>query len=245
MKRILIALTIALAAPAMIGAPAMAQFGFGGVVFDPRNFAQNLLTAARTLRQINNQVQQIQNEIEMLENQARNLERLPDSIADQIKGRLLIVDQLLRSAQGISYRIDEIEGQYEIVYRETYGDSPPPAPVILEKAQAAWRQSREGYKHALQVQASVVQNIRVDMSDLQSVMGQSQGAAGNLQAVQAGNQINAITAGQLMQIQELLAAQYRAEALEQSRLLAEQERGRARLRRFLDDEDTVYSGGGR
>src|SRR5690606_22566785 len=35
-------------------APAHAQFG--GVVFDPSNYAQNVLTAARTLQQINNQI---------------------------------------------------------------------------------------------------------------------------------------------------------------------------------------------
>jgi len=36
-----------------------------------------------------------------------------------------------------------------------------------------------------------------------------------------------------MQMQELLAAHYRAEALERSRVLSEQERGRDRLHRFL------------
>ena len=59
----------------------------------------------------------------MLENQARNLERLPDSIAGQIRDRLLAVDELIRAAEGISYRVDEIEGEYERIYRESYGDT--------------------------------------------------------------------------------------------------------------------------
>jgi hypothetical protein len=40
-------------------------------VFDPSNYSQNMLTAARTLQQINNQIQSLQNEAQMLLNQAR------------------------------------------------------------------------------------------------------------------------------------------------------------------------------
>lgn len=36
--------------------PAYALFGFGDIVFDPSNYAENVLTAARTLEQINNQI---------------------------------------------------------------------------------------------------------------------------------------------------------------------------------------------
>jgi conjugative transfer region protein TrbK len=47
-------------APVVAPMPAYAQFGFGGIVYDPTNYAQNVLTAARSLSQINNQIQQIQ-----------------------------------------------------------------------------------------------------------------------------------------------------------------------------------------
>ena len=43
------------------------------VVFDPNNYAQNVLTAARELQQINNQITSLQNQAQMLINQARNL----------------------------------------------------------------------------------------------------------------------------------------------------------------------------
>src|SRR3546814_13534112 len=45
-------------------------------VFDPANFQENLLTAARTLEQINNQVRQLQNQAQMLANQERDLNGL-------------------------------------------------------------------------------------------------------------------------------------------------------------------------
>ena len=59
--------------------PAYALFGVGDVVIDPTNLAQNILTAARTLEMINNQITQLQNEAQMLINQGRNLANLPHS----------------------------------------------------------------------------------------------------------------------------------------------------------------------
>ena len=54
---------------------AHAQF----TVFDPSNYAQNVLTAARTLESVNNQIRSLQNEAEMLIGQARSLANLPFS----------------------------------------------------------------------------------------------------------------------------------------------------------------------
>jgi type IV secretion system protein TrbJ len=213
---------------------AQAQF-FGGIVYDPSNHAQNILTAVRSLQQVNQQIKQLANEIQMLQNMATNLKNLPTSIADDLRTKLLTVDSLIKVAQGIAYQVATIDAEYEKLYRETYGATPPPTPVIVADARDAWKQSREGYKHALQVQAQVVANIRDDVEKLHGLVGDSQGAAGNLEVLQAGNQIAALSAEQMMQIQTLLAAQYRAEALEQSRELAERERGRARLNRFLGD----------
>ncbi|MEJ1968438.1 MAG: hypothetical protein WDN03_07370 [Rhizomicrobium sp.] len=48
-------------------APVQAQW----VVFDPQNYAQDLIQAARALQQINNQIQSLQNEAMMLQNMGR------------------------------------------------------------------------------------------------------------------------------------------------------------------------------
>ena len=55
------------------------------VVFDPNNYAQNVLTAARALQQINNQITSLQNQAQMLINQARNLASLPYSSLQQLQ----------------------------------------------------------------------------------------------------------------------------------------------------------------
>src|SRR3546814_11791157 len=42
-------------------------------VFDPSNYSPNILTAARTLQQVNNQIRMLQNQAQNLTHQARNL----------------------------------------------------------------------------------------------------------------------------------------------------------------------------
>lgn len=211
---------------------AEAQFG-GGIVYDPANHTQNILSAARALEEITNQVQQLAHEIEMLENMARDLERLPDSIASDILRRMRRIEDLMRQAEGIGYGVDEVEREYEEIYPETYGETPPDAQVLVEDARRRWRQSRSAFRESLTVTASVVETSRADSESLNNLLGQSQSAAGNLQVLQAGNQIEALQTEQLMQIEAIMAAHYRAEALDRARELAEAERGRARTKTFL------------
>ena len=69
------------------------------VVFDPNNYAQNVLTAARALQQINNQILSLQNQAQMLINQARNLASLPYSSLLQLEQSIQRIQQLLAQAQ--------------------------------------------------------------------------------------------------------------------------------------------------
>ena len=80
MKRLVAVLLIG----ACLAPPAHAQI----TVFDPSNFIQNSLTAARSLQEINNQLQQLTNEATMLVNEARNLTSLPFSIVAQLRATL-------------------------------------------------------------------------------------------------------------------------------------------------------------
>src|SRR5258707_118441 len=76
--------------------PARAQ----SIVFDPNNYVQNVLTAARALQQINNQITSLQNQAQMLINQARNLANLPYSSLHQLQLSIQRTQQLLAQAQG-------------------------------------------------------------------------------------------------------------------------------------------------
>ena len=82
---------------------------------------------------------------------------------------------------------------------------------------------------------SAVHAVYGSSESLDRLIADSQSAVGNLQVAQAGNQIEALQTEQLMQMEAMMAAHYRAEALERARQLAEAERGRARTRAFLGE----------
>src|SRR5712671_2733392 len=69
------------------------------VVYDPSNYAQNVLQAARALQQLNNQITSLQNQTQMLLNQVRNLTSLPYSSLRAIDQSILRTQQLLNQAQ--------------------------------------------------------------------------------------------------------------------------------------------------
>ncbi|WP_331171953.1 DUF4141 domain-containing protein, partial [Rhodopseudomonas sp.] len=75
----------------MLATPAAAQW----TVFDPTNYAQNVLTAARELPQINNQIQQIENQTQSLINQAKNLASMPYSLVSTITSQIQRTEQLI------------------------------------------------------------------------------------------------------------------------------------------------------
>ena len=75
--------------------------------------------------------------------------------------------------------------------------------------------------------------LRRDQHLLDRLLGDSQMAAGGLQAAQAGNQLTALAAKQAMQLQNLLAASGRAEALDRARQIVTHTQAEARFRRFM------------
>ncbi|MEM0985117.1 MAG: P-type conjugative transfer protein TrbJ [Pseudomonadota bacterium] len=220
--------------------PASAQL----VTYDPANHIQSIIQAVQAVESVTYQIEQLANEIEMLENMARNLETLPVHVAEGlIRERIARIRELMARAEGIGYSVEEIEEEYEEVYPETYGDTPPDSAVLVEEARQRWQQSRTAYRQTLIVSAGALEDNETDAAAISELVAASQSAVGNLQAAQAGNQIEAIQTEQLMQIEAIMAAHYRAEALERARQLAEEERARARLINFLGD-DSAYTPGG-
>ena len=236
MKRLLASALIC-AAPLVITAPpASAQLFGGGIVYDPANHTQNILTAVRSLQQINQQIQQLSHEIEMLENMARNLESLDMELAGAIiADRVRRIHELMEEARGIGYRVDDIERQYDTLYPLSHGGTPPRQAELVAAARERWTQSRAAFRDTLATSALILEDNTDDALAIGELITGSQEAAGALEVSQAGNQLQGLTIEQLMQMETMMAAFYRAQAMERSRELAEAERGRARTKSFLAD----------
>ena len=201
-------------------------------VFDATNYTQNLLQAARALEQINHQIQSLQNEATMLQNMARNLERIDFPQLQQISSSLKQVDQLMGEAQGIGFKVNELEQKFRTMFPGSVDRT------LRNDGRAAEARSRldsalEGFRHSMTVQAEVVSNIRDDAQLLSELSKRSEGAVGSLQAQQATNQLLALSTKQQLQLQTMMAAEFRSQATERARRVQAEAEAKAATRRFL------------
>ena len=200
------------------------------IVYDPTNYASNVLQAARALQQINNQIQQIQQASTSLINEAKNLASLPLSTLSTLQQQVQQTRTLLAQAQRIAYDVQSIQSAF--ANRYTGSALTGTGAQMVANADARWQDSVGAFQDALQVQAGIVGNIDGARTTLNSLVSASQSATGALQAAQAGNQLLALQSQQLADLTAALAAQGRAQALEAARNTATEAEGRERFRRF-------------
>ena len=221
--------SIALGGAALVSAaPAAAQMA----VFDGTNYAQNLLQAARALEQINHQVQSLQNEASMLQNMATNLKALDFPQLQRISAAMGGINQLMSQAQGIQYKVVGLDAQVKGLFPGVAGQALTGSQQVAA-ARARLDAATAAYKQAMSVQAEVAENVRADAGTLGELAASSQGSVGALQVGQAANQLMALSIKQQLQLQTLMASEYRAAAIDRARRAQAEEDGRATTQRFL------------
>jgi type IV secretion system protein TrbJ len=229
----------ALAAFAAVGllaavAPAQAQW----IVYDPTNFSQNVLTAARELQQVNNEIQSLENQATMLINQAKNLASLPYSSLAQLEASITRTQQLLSQAQNIAYNVTTIDQAFTQVYPQSYASTTSTTQLMVD-AQTRWQNARAAYQDSMNVQAGVVQNLDNARTQINALISSSQSASGALQAAQSGNQIMGLATQQLADLTGVIAAMARAQSLDSTAKLESKAQAQQQLNNFLN-EGTGY-----
>lgn len=202
------------------------------IVFDPSNYSQNILTAARTLQQINNQIRMLQNQAQSLINEAKNLTTISFPEIQAITQTLQQIDQLMGQAQGIQFKIANLDQQFRALFPQSFNQALSNNQHVID-AKARLDTQMAAFKQAMGIQAQVVENVTADASTLNSIVSRSQSAQGALQVAQATNQLLALTAKQQFQIQNLMAAQYRAQSIEQASRAQAQSDAQAATKKFL------------
>jgi P-type conjugative transfer protein TrbJ len=207
--------------------PSQAQI----TVFDPANYAQSVLTAARELQQVNNQIQQIENQTTSLINQAKNLASLPYSMVATITSQIQKTEQLLAQAQKIAYSVTIINQAFTTNYGAinlSLSDQ-----QMIAQAKSRWQTSVAGYQDAMNIQAGVVTNITTSRTTMNGLTTASQSATGALQAAQATNQLLGLVSQQLADLIAVMAAQGRAQSLSAAAEATNQDQAATQLNRFL------------
>jgi len=230
----LMAATAIMTCAIMPSSPAMAI-----PVFDVSNYTQNVLTAARTLQQINNQIQSLQNQATMLTNMGKHLQRLDFSSLSEISRSMQRIGTLMNQAEGIAFDLASTDEALRKQFPAAF-DTALSTNEIIAQAHARYQASMQGYRQTMRVQSQVVENIQSDATLLTELVRQSQSASGSLQIGQATNQLIALSTRQQLQIQQMMATQYRADALERAREQQAMEAAREQSRRFIGNS-TIYT----
>jgi P-type conjugative transfer protein TrbJ len=105
-----------LALLALVGTPAIAQAQFGligsGIVFDPSNFARNVLHYARRLEQMDLQRQELRLQITAMR-------KLRNPSWRQITAALVQMDGLMQQGQSLAYSLRAIDAEFQRTFPGT------------------------------------------------------------------------------------------------------------------------------
>jgi type IV secretion system protein TrbJ len=200
------------------------------VVYDPSNYAQNVMQAARALQQINNQIQQLENQTQSLINQAKHLVSLP-SLVSTITSQIQRTEQLIAQAQRIAYSVSTIDQAFKTNYGAI--NLNVSQQQMIAQSQQRWQNSVAGLQDAMRMQATVVGNIPTSRASVTTLGASSQSAPGALQAIQVNNQLLVQISQQLADLIALQAAHSRAQTLVAAANATDQNQAMGQLSTFL------------
>lgn len=223
---------LALAGSIVVAACIAATDARGLTVFDPQNYGQNLLTAARALQSIQNQVSQLQNQAQQLLRMDVNLQPLGGGIGTDLQGTLSQLRARIGEGNALALKVRETDAAFERLYPTAFGASVTNDDLV-RAARSRWEEAHGGFRRAAMLQGQVTESIDGDGRLLDRVLLRSQGSVGALQVAQAGNELAALNVKQALQLQALLAVQHRADSAERLRTLVAEEEGRQRFRSFV------------
>ncbi len=207
------------AAMALALAVSTGQSYAGGIpVFDGAAVAQAIQNVVHQVSQINNQVQMIQNQINALKGS-------PFTLAPQVVQSLMQMKNTLDQATALTHNPATISSEFQSTFPQSFA-------AVANMAQIAANLNNQvdmilnSTEDAALLQARVASSMPQIASNVQQALALSNAAVGQTQAIQAGNQLNAVLSTQLNQLNSLMIAEQRTAALERA---AEQSRAKAAL----------------
>lgn len=219
-KSILAAKTFALSATVVL---VICQPASAGIpVADGLNLSQTTVTAMQQVAQVTKQIQQYKTQLEQYENMLQNTVAPGAYIWSEVNS---VINKVVSAQQTLDYyknqsgSIDSYLSKYENV--NYYRNSPCFQPGGCSDSERAALETRraDSSDAVKRANADVIksvdqqqQTLNTDAQKLQQLQSQATGATGQMQALQAANQLAAAQGNQLLQIRGMLLAQNQAAA---------------------------------
>lgn len=187
-----------------VATPAHAQFA----VFDAAGLAEAAADALKQAQLIINTADQIEYTLAQIELMQKNLNKLSVSDWRSLQSTYYQLQGAYYQAKYIGMRWERIADQYDRLY-EKYDPKIHDGKTYQAKRKAWAAQTDDSIKNAMQTHG-VVENYDERDVSLSKMLEASQDAPGILAAVQAGNEISAVIARQLMELTKIIVADSRA-----------------------------------
>jgi P-type conjugative transfer protein TrbJ len=188
------------------------------IVFDPSNYASNLIQQFESIKQtimqgtmIANQAIQIEHEVQSLIYQAQNLQKNPLQLLSQLKSLWNQYNNIMRDAEGLSYSLAQSGAQFTTAYPHLAGT--PIGASIADMGAASSRMLasiRAASVTAVKSQ-SVYERLCQQLDAQQAALDSAQKAQGALQIAQAQAQLAALQSEQLAELAQIEAANGRVQ----------------------------------
>lgn len=183
---------------------AHAQFGLGGVVFDPKNLAQAVLLYKRVLDQLTLQRQQLQSQITAMQ-------KLASPPWRDIRAAMTQVDALTQQGQAIAYSLHNADAAFRATFTGTATTGTPGGYPVAEQTQATRTLATlRGVLNAAQRSAA---EWATGVTTLQQFKQQVATVQGHEQALELNGAISVYGAEQLTLLSQQLAALTNAQAV--------------------------------
>ena len=175
-------------------APARAPAQFGGITFDPTNFARNVLHYARRLEQEAMQGEQ-------LAQQVLAMRKLASPRWRTITGTLAQMDALMQQGQALAYSVNSIDAAFRQTFPGTqaYRNYPTDAQTQSGRTLATLRGVLDAANRA-------AQDLPASLARLEAIKGQLGGIQGHEAALELDGTIGMYSAEELTLLRQAVTA---------------------------------------
>lgn len=213
------------------------SFGAGIPTVDVASIARQVMGYEQQLRDYTNQIQQLQQQMQMVDMQSKNLKNLDNYQWDNLGSILYRQRQVMNGLDTISYDAGNVSSKFENTYKDFNGYSSDMSSAnnqsVRDQAYSErYRQITESNQNTLK---GTLQKLELSSQDLDSesstiaaLRKRSSTAEGNLQVLQANNDLLAFLVDEMRKLRvtmmdqnnamtNYLAAQNNKEILQQAR----------------------------
>lgn len=204
--RVSLPLLVSAIAVTMILTPsrAHAQFGLGGIVFDPKSFAEDVLIYKRAYDQLTAARQQLQAQVTALQ-------KLRNPQWRDIGALMSQADALARQGNALAYSLGSIDADFQRIFPGTESGSGYQQRQALLSSQTS--RTLTTLRSVLDATAAIAHSFPTGVQQLRAMKGQMAGITGHEQAMEFANTVGTYSAEELMLLRQQIAAATNAQTV--------------------------------